>query len=220
MIKTQNVKRTSFSNKYRFFLLLSIAVIISYIPIISLPFNWLESFFHELSHGLAALLTGGKIISIQLFPNGAGLCTTQGGSRFVISFMGYTGAIFWGALIYLLAWLNKKAVQVVSLAILLLLALSVLFWVRDVLTIILVSVLMGLFFLKWKIDIKYLSVLMQLTGLLILLNAVLSPLHLIDGRHIGDGASLALLTGIPEIIWVVIWSLLGSFVLFKLGKRS
>ena len=58
------------------------------IPIISIPFKWLDSYFHEISHGIAALVTGGEIIRIQLFTNGAGLCTTRGGSAFFISFFG------------------------------------------------------------------------------------------------------------------------------------
>ncbi len=38
--------------------------------------------------------------------------------------------------------------------------------------------------------------------------------------HLGDGAALASLTGIPEIFWVIIWSVLGVSVLYKLGKSN
>ncbi len=87
---------STFWKKYHFFILFVAAIIIKQLPLVSIPFNWLESYFHEISHGLAAILTGGKVLRIQLFANGAGLCTTQGGISFVISFAGYAGATLWG----------------------------------------------------------------------------------------------------------------------------
>ena len=82
-------------------------------PYLGIPFNWLESFFHELSHGLAAIITGGKILQIELFSNGAGLCTTQGGIAFIIAFSGYAGAVGWGVLIYKIAEF-KSSIKVIS----------------------------------------------------------------------------------------------------------
>ena len=210
----------SFFNQYRLIILLIVAVVVSRLPIISIPFNWLESYFHELSHGLAAIVSGGSIIKIELFTNGAGLCTTLGGNRFLISFMGYLGAILWGGAIYKMALARQSWIKFFAQALLLILALSVIFWVRDILTFFIVSLLMVLFYLKIKLNNQYVAILLQLTGILVLLNAILSPLHLLDGRHLGDGAALASLTGIPEIFWVIIWSVLGVSVLYKLGKSK
>ena len=215
-----NVKTPSYSffDKYRFIFLLITAIIISRLPLISIPFNWLESFFHEISHGFAAIVSGGSIVKIELFTNGAGLCTTLGGNRFLISFMGYAGAILWGMTIYKVSFSRQKAVKIIALTLMILLGVSILLWVRDILTLLIVSSLIGLFYLKWKLSNQYVIVLLQLTGILVLLNAVLSPLHLLDGRHIGDGAALASLTGIPEIFWVIAWSSLGALVLYKLAS--
>ena len=99
------------SKKHQFWLFIITAIILLQIPIISVPFKWLESYFHEISHGLSALLSGGSIVKIELFPNGAGLCTTRGGSVLLISFMGYAGAILWGSLIYSIASINKKVAK-------------------------------------------------------------------------------------------------------------
>jgi len=35
--------------------------------------------------------------------------------------------------------------------------------------------------------------------------ALIAPTHLIDGKHVGDGADLADITFIPEIVWVAFW---------------
>ena len=54
-----------------------LALVISAIPIINLPFTWITVFFHEISHGLMAMVTGGKINKIHLNFFGSGLCYTN-----------------------------------------------------------------------------------------------------------------------------------------------
>jgi len=217
--KTQ--ESSSFWIKYHFFILLFSAIVIKQLPLVSIPFNWLESYFHEISHGIAAILTGGNVLRIQLFANGAGLCTTQGGIAFVISFAGYAGATLWGWGIYKLASAHQKAAQGFSVLIFILLVSSIVFWGRDVLTWFILGVLAALFLLTIKLQkIHYLQRLMQLFGLLILLNSLSSPSYLLDGRHLGDGAALASMTFIPEIIWVLIWFLVALLALYSLYKTA
>jgi len=210
-----------FSEKYRFWLILFSALILSQIPIISIPFKWLESYFHEISHGLAALITGGTIVQIQLMPNGSGLCTTRGGSSFVISFMGYAGAALWGMGIYFIAAMHQRVAQILSGVIALLLLTTIIFWARDILTLIIITVLLALVLMKFKYSkLSYLQVSLQITGALILLNSVKSPWYLVDGRNYGDGAALSQLTGIPEFLWVVIWFSIGVGGIVWLAKMS
>lgn len=208
------------SNRARFWCLFISAVVLLQLPIISIPFKWLETYFHELSHGLAALITGGKIYSIELYPNGGGLCKTIGGNHLVISFMGYVGAALWGGLIYLLALRRDKFAYYLSLTLVMILLLTLVLWIRDLLTAVIVLSLLVLFYLKTKLSLTSLRLLYQFTGILVCLNAVLSPLYLIDGRQLGDGATLAKLTFIPEFIWVIIWSSIGIWVLYKLGREK
>ena len=212
---------SSFWKKYHFFILLFFAIIIKQLPLVSIPFNWLESYFHEISHGIAAIITGGSVLRIQLFANGAGLCTTQGGIGFVISFAGYAGATLWGWGIYKLASAHQRVAQVFSVLILVLLVSSIVFWGRDLLTWFILSILAVIFLLTIKLQkVHYLQRLMQLFGLLILLNSLSSPSYLLDGRHLGDGAALASMTFIPEIIWVLIWFLIALLALYSLYKSA
>jgi hypothetical protein len=48
----------------------------------------------------------------------------------------------------------------------------------------------------------------------------MSPLYLLDGQARGDGAALADLTFIPEVIWVAIWFSVALFAIYRLSKVS
>lgn len=216
-----SIRTSSLWKKYHFFILLFVAVVIKQLPLVSIPFNWLESYFHEISHGIAAIITGGNVLRIQLFANGAGLCTTQGGIGFIISFAGYAGATFWGWGIYKLASANQRSAQVFSMLVFLLIVSSIIFWGRDLLTWLILAVLATLFLVTIKLKkLHYLQIVMQLFGLLILLNSLFSPSYLLDGRHLGDGAALASITFIPEFVWVFIWFSLALVALYSLYKNA
>ena len=53
-----------------------------------------------------------------------------------------------------------------------------------------------------------------------LINSLMSPLYLLDGQARGDGAALADLTFIPEVIWVAIWFSVALFAIYRLSKVS
>lgn len=221
MSETPLEKTPRFWQKYQFYLLLIAAVFVRQLPFVSIPFNWLESYFHEISHGIAALVTGGNIVRIQLFTNGAGLCTTQGGIAFVISFFGYAGATFWGWAIYRVASAHQRAAQIFSGIMLLLLTSSLIFWARDLLTIFILIALAVMFVFTVKIrQLGTLQLLMKFFGLVILLNSLFSPTYLLDGRHLGDGAALASITFVPELIWVIIWLVLALMALYFLARSK
>jgi hypothetical protein len=60
-------------------------------------------FLHELSHGLAAILTGGSIDHIELSASLGGVCWSRGGWRLVVLPAGYLGSMAFGGLILVAA---------------------------------------------------------------------------------------------------------------------
>lgn len=221
MTHSSKSSSASFWQKYQLYFLLVAAIIIRQIPIVSIPLNWLETYFHEISHGIAALLTGGEIMRIELFPNGSGLCTTRGGFSFFITFFGYAGATLWGWLIFKLANSHQRAAQVFSGLMIVLLLTSIIFWARDLLTGIIIASLAVMFVMTIKMRrLYYLQLLLKFFGLSILLNSLFSPTYLFDGRDLGDGAALASMTMVPELVWVLLWCVLAIVALFSLIKSN
>ncbi|MCZ6796129.1 MAG: M50 family metallopeptidase [Planctomycetota bacterium] len=59
--------------------------------------------FHEMSHGLMAIVTGGKVVSIEIRADEGGACETEGGMPLFIVSAGYLGSMFFGGLILYLS---------------------------------------------------------------------------------------------------------------------
>lgn len=68
---------------------------------VMLPLKILVVLFHEISHGLAAILTGGEIVSLSVSTDQGGLAVTRGGSRFLILTAGYLGSLLFGVALLL-----------------------------------------------------------------------------------------------------------------------
>ncbi len=209
-------------NKTQLLLFIVIAFIIDYIPFVNLPFLWSQTFFHEISHGLAAILTGGRIHNIAIYYNGSGVCETSGGIPFIIAFAGYSGSVFWGYLIYRLAGsLNVNQSRILVSIIVMMLSITLLLWARNLSTIIILCVLLCMYLLplfkKTWFSIKQF---IQLVGIFVLLEAIRSPLYLLDGRNLGDGAALASMTWLPEIFWIAVWFVLAVSSVYSLWKKA
>ena len=54
------------------------------------------TFVHEACHGIAAIVTGGRLQSFVIQPNASGMALTQGGFRPLILVAGYAGSCLWG----------------------------------------------------------------------------------------------------------------------------
>ncbi len=89
--------------RYIVLLLIFISIVLLWNTLFIYPLKIFVVFMHEVSHGLAAIVTGGRIVEIQINPQQGGHALTQGGSRFWTLTAGYLGSLLLGGLILLLA---------------------------------------------------------------------------------------------------------------------
>ena len=80
-----------------------------YIPILAYvvyPLQLFATFIHEGSHALVAFITGNRVTSLTVSPDGSGVVWSQasGVSQLLISSAGYLGATAFGVI--LLAWMR------------------------------------------------------------------------------------------------------------------
>lgn len=86
------------------FLVLALAAIFFFWDtIVIYPLKLLVVFFHEASHALAAILTGGEVIELVVNKMQGGHVISRGGSRFIVASAGYLGSLAWGMACYLVA---------------------------------------------------------------------------------------------------------------------
>jgi hypothetical protein len=197
-----------------------IALVVTYIPLIGIGFKWLETIFHELSHALMTVLTGGTVIKFKLELSGAGMVLSRGGNGVIIAFFGYFGAAIWGFLLYQAGY-RVRIIKATLAALIVAFLLVLILWVRDILTIAILLVMVGVFMMALKnIQGRILNSICQISGVIVLFNAIKSPLYLLNVSNAGDSALLANLTLIPEFIWVFIWFGIGVYLLYKMWLLS
>jgi hypothetical protein len=185
------------------------------------PFRLFVVFLHEISHGLAAVLTGGRIVSIGLSFDEGGVCLTRGGSRFLVLNAGYLGSLLWGALFLVLGTRRRRARSVIA---------AVGFFTLFV-TLVYVRTWFGFFYglaaglalvaVASRLKPVVSEVLLATLGAMSCLYAVWDIASDVLLRTVAesDASALARLTGIPAVIWGVLWVCLSLAVLGAVVRR-
>jgi len=185
------------------------------------PFRIFVVFLHEISHGLAAVLTGGAIESIGLSFDEGGVCRTRGGSAFLILNAGYLGSLLWGATFLVLGERRTRARTVIGL----------IGAFTLVVTLVYVRTLFGfgygvlaasaLLAVATRLRPAASELLLAAIGATSALYAVWDVASDVLFRHSNesDAAAIAQLTGIPAIVWGVLWIAVSLGVLGYVVKR-
>lgn len=188
-----------------FISLVVISILLDWVPVVSSPLLWVETFFHELAHGGAAVLTGGGIVDIQLAWDGSGLCRTLGGIPFFVAFAGYLGAQMAGAFLYVAASGGKLVSQLFAFSMSVLVVMSAVFLATGGTTLLIHGFLLALFLLPLaKLSGGALKVFIEFLGVFVITNSITSPIYQLGSAQ-SDAANLARATMIPAWIWVLIW---------------
>lgn len=182
------------------------------------------TFFHEASHGLMALLTGSKVLKIELHYAGSGFCVSAGGIHWLITLAGYAGAALWGLLIYLMAGkFPKRYSHITAIFLAAVLIAAGILYVRDLESwIIILAITLFYITAAWFRSKLPLQIILKIAALYIILDAFKAPVMLLQHRPIGDAASLAAQTGVPSFFWILIWIAvaLGCLIyIWKIEKR-
>ena len=174
---------------------------------------------HETGHAVAALLTGGEVVSLQINPQQGGFARIRGGSQFIINCAGYLGSSLIGAVILALStrkpW-KHFLLEAFGLAILL----ELLFWVRDFFTAMFAIGTLVVLLVISKLSKHLKPLVMQVIGTICCLYAVYDIKSDIlsgqswygSGAIVSDAQALADITFIPAIVWGGFWIILAIWI--------
>jgi len=204
--------------------LIAAAVYLLWDTALLFPLKVFTVFLHELSHGLAAIATGGSIERIELSADQGGVCWTRGGSRFVVTSAGYLGSLLFGALFVVIGGRARPGLQraVVGLAGLVVLAATFL-WIRTAF-----GVLFGLLtaaallgtaaWLSAGVSVLVLRLLGVTSGLYAIWD-IGSDL-IVRSVPSSDAEALAVMTGIPGVVWGVAWGAVAVVVMARAVRSA
>ena len=172
------------------------------------PLKVFVVFLHEISHGVAAVATGGSIQAITLSPRLGGACHCPGGNAFITLSAGYLGSVVWGGLILEGARKAGRRADRLTRGIGVAVVVLTLLFVRGVFGLVFgVGFGAVLVFLAPRLTAGGNRVLLTGLGLTSCLYAILDIKgDVLDRPHLrSDARMLSELTGIPTLAWGVLW---------------
>ena len=202
-------------------LVVGLGAIVLWDTFVAWPFRVFVVFLHEISHGLAAVATGGRIVSIGLSFDEGGVCVTRGGSRFLILSAGYLGSLLWGALFLLLGARRRRAPGVVALIGLFTLVVTLVYvrtWFGFLYGLLAATALM---LVASRLKAEASEILLTAIGVMSCLYAVwdIASDVLLRSIPCSDASALAGLTGIPAILWGLLWIAASIWVVVAVMRR-
>jgi hypothetical protein len=202
-------------------LVLAAAALLLWGTFVVYPFRLFVVFLHEISHGLAAVATGGSIVSILLSFDEGGACLTRGGSRLLILNAGYLGSLLWGGLFLLLGGRRTRARSVIAAMGAFTLAVTLVYvrtWFGFFYGL---ATALALLAVSSKLKPAVSETLLAAIGATSVLYAVWDIATDVLLLHSGqsDAAALARLTGVPAVVWGAAWIALSAAVLVSVLRR-
>ncbi len=204
------------------------------------PLQLFATFIHEGGHVLATILTGNSVLSLTVSPDTSGEVYSMGSgwfSQLLISSAGYLGTTAFGAA--LLAWMrygySSRIALYFSAGFIAVMTL-VFGFLAPLWNLLATATLGGIVFTVFSgvllaiglaaiarfASPKWTNFALAFLAVQCLLNAVFSLVNLfiistMTNRH-SDAANMAAATGIPEIVWVMLWMAI-SIVMISIGLR-
>ena len=200
-------------NKDYFLYALPIIVLLTNrIPYVGKFLRIVNTLIHESGHAFVALLSSGEVYEVQLFSDRSGTATTktQGKfKRFLVAIAGYPfGSAFAWLMFYFIS-INKIDVVLYVLACVAMVNLALMvrntfgiFWLIAFIALLLILVLFGnepvkYYFTVWLAGIMLFEAFYSAIELLIIASK--------KTKAAGDAYNLQLFTGIPALIWAVLF---------------
>ncbi|BAQ65817.1 M50 family metallopeptidase [Geminocystis sp. NIES-3709] len=191
------------------------------------PFSILATWFHEMGHGLTAMLLGGNFQKLVLFSNGSGVAYHSGHlflgriGRALVSAGGLLGPAIAGSL-FIISSRRYKTAHYTLMFLGCFLLISVLLWVRSFFGIIAITLWgLGIIYLSYKTDKEVQGFAIQFLGV----QAIISCYHqigylfmnnaVINGRYMtSDTGQIAKQLFLPHWFWAILIIIATILLLF------
>ena len=183
------------------------------------PVTLLVTFLHELGHGLGAIITGGKVIKINIESNGAGVTLTQGGWKGIILMGGYIGSALLGNLLFYIGARKENWAPTTVNILSALMVFTGIYWHG--------SLFATVFLIAFAIGLSLISRYTKLYREILMFLVLASILYIIQDFNVGPSSDLKAyaehMVIFPKVVWMYLWlgiALLLCFFNLRLIFRS
>ena len=162
---------------------------------------------HEMSHGIAALVTGGNIVQIEVSDQLGGLTVTRGGAPLVITSAGYLGSLLFGVALLLVGTRTRLAPQATAALGILVTLVAWRYMPPDTFGRRFAAVMGVLLVALAAVRRPVPEIALRVLGITSCLYAILDIKEdVLDTEHTqSDAALLEQQTGVPAYVWGVLW---------------
>ena len=190
-------------------------------PVVT-PLRILVVFFHELSHALVTVATGGRVVGMSINAMEGGHVAAMGGNRFLTLSAGYTGSLLIGAALIVLAVRTAADRLVLGLLGAVMLGVAVVY-LRDGFALAFTFGTGGLLVLcAWKLPRDASDLILRVIGLTSMIYAPLDIISdTISRSHLqSDARMLAQEFGGTTMLWGGLWLLISLAVIAQTLRRG
>lgn len=203
--------------------LVGLLVVIFWGSPLLLPLKVTVVLFHELSHAIAAWVTGGQVLRIGLGTDQSGVTLTRGGSVFLIENAGYLGSMLWGVGLMVASRRPGWARPVLgSLGVLI--GVIAIGFVRPLVSfgfLFTLIVAAAMIATVRRVSEATVATILQALGtfsVLYVLIDIRDDVLSVHGASVSDATMLADSTGIPAVVWGLLWLAASVATLFACRK--
>lgn len=212
-------------------IIIILSIIISFIfwnSLVLFPVKLIAVVFHELTHAITALVTGGIIDSVTITPDLGGITSIRNVNEIPILIAGYPGSLLLGIVLYL-SLKKEKIIPYVLGFVSLLYLLFPIFFIKNqfgIFSAIGIAVFFGaLIFLKQRVILSIILKVLSIICISYVINDVIYDTFLTTNLY-SDAVRLEQLTGINDYLWGSLWIFLAASAMtmivwnmFRLKKK-
>lgn len=165
------------------------------------PIRIFVVFLHEFGHAAGAILTGGKVHSIEILTNAGGFARSSGGYRPVIIMGGYVGSALFGNILFYIGAKKPNWVKPTLCVIIFIMLVTGFLWYKTVFT---TAILCGFSLILFWVGFKT-----KLGREVLMFFGLASILYIIQDFRVGPSGDLANfekeMKFLPAQVWMYIW---------------
>lgn len=189
------------------------------------PIKLMVVLLHEISHGFAAIITGGKVIDLNIALDLSGFSKIENGNSFVIASSGYLGSLIFGMILFYASYQKRFRNIVLPITAGIIIIFLINSSKNEYLIFITIGIIILLFTINYFFPSFFANIILKSLGLVSCIYVLIDIKQdvLESTTSYSDASVIAEITGVKQTIWGIFWlliSVIGIILLIKSAYKK